>query len=289
MTQDVYEKVTEKLIAAMESGTVPWAKPWRGGAPMSVHGHVYRGINALILAFSGYESPIWMTFQQARALGGSVKKGEKGTPVMLWKPTKGKADAETGEEKAGLFCTSFTVFNFEQTEGVTLPAALRTDCERPAMAPVDAAEALIARYSDAPEIITGGGRAAYSPLRDVVMMPARSTFKTICGYYSTLFHELAHSTGHASRLGREGITNFDAFGSHQYSREELIAEMSAAFMCAQTGIENEHTVQNTAAYLKNWLGIIKGDRKILVQAASAAQKAVDHISGASAAKQAEAA
>jgi antirestriction protein ArdC len=286
-TAEVYEKVTAKLIAAMEGGVVPWAKPWRPA--MSAHGHVYRGINAMILGFSDYASPIWMTFEQARKLGGHVRKGEKGTPVMLWKSTKSKrTDAETGEERAGFYGTTFTVFNYEQTEGVVLPAALRAVPES-TQTPVEAAEALVASYPSPPAIETIGNQACYVPSLDAVRMPARGAFKSVAGYYSTLFHELAHSTGHASRLAREGVTDPVRFGSHTYSREELIAEMGAAFMCAQTGIENDRTIENSAAYLQNWLGVLRGDRKLLVQAASAAQKAVDHITRAGVAQESVAA
>lgn len=284
-TQDVYEKVTAKLIAAMEAGVIPWERPIKPA--MSVHGHVYRGINALILGLSDFASPIWMTFDQARKLGGSVRKGEKGTPVMLWKASKRPAESADGEERSGFFATTFTVFNLEQTDGVKVPACFALTAST--VSPSDAADAIIAGYANGPAVEHVGRQPCYIPSLDTVRIPAPGAFPSTARYYKTMFHELTHSTGHASRLGREGVTNLDKFGSHQYAKEELIAEMGAAFLCARAGIESDQLTENSAAYLKSWLGVLRGDCKLLVQAASAAQKAVDCITGAQAAQQAEAA
>jgi len=275
-TNEVFTKVTDKLIQAMENGVVPWAKPWRPA--MSVHGHVYRGINAIVLGFSGYASPIWLTFNQAKQLGGSVRKGEKGTPVLLWKRSeKARIDAETGEETRGFYATTFTVFNLEQTEGVTLPKRLAGAAVD--LAPAEAAEAVVSAYRNGPAVEFGGDVACYVPKADRVLMPHRASFTSSAAFYSTLFHELTHSTGAANRLAREGVTDPIQFGSHKYSKEELVAEFGAAFLCGITGIENTQTVDNSAAYLKHWLGKLQNDRKLLVHAASAAQKAVDMIAG----------
>jgi antirestriction protein ArdC len=276
-TAEAYEKVTARIIAQLEAGTVPWAKPWQaGGAPLampvSVHGHKYRGINLLILLSAGFTSPAWLTYNQAKKLGGNVRKGEKGTAVLLWK--RGRTYTIEGakggepEERRGYYATTFTVFNAEQCEG--LPANVAPPVET-----VPASEIVAEYLSDGgPKLRMGGDRACYSPLSDLVSMPAATSFKSHHAFEATLFHELVHSTGHASRLGRE-IQN--VFGDHKYSKEELVAELGAAFLCARAGIQSPELEANSAAYIKSWLSAFQGDPKMLVQAASAAQKAVDHI------------
>ena len=276
-TAEAYEKVTARMIAQLEAGTAPWQKPWQGGdaklggLPVSAHGHKYRGINLLILMSAGYASPVWLTYNQAKKLGGNVRKGEKGTAVLLWK--RGRTYTETsaaGEEseRRGFYATTFTVFNAEQCEG--LPETIA-----PVVEPVPASELVAGYLADGgPKLTHGGDRAFYSPMGDYVAMPKPTDFASFDHYLSTLFHELTHSTGHASRLAR--LEN-GPFGSHAYSKEELVAELGAAFLCARAGVENKAVEANSAAYLRNWLTAFKGDPKMLVQAASAAQKAVDHI------------
>lgn len=284
-TAEVYEKVTNRIIEALEAGTAPWRKPWTGGAPVSIHGRPYRGINAVILAFSGYTSNVWFTFNQARERGGSVRRGEKGTTVLLWKPTKGKPAADgTPSDRPGFYATTYTVFNLEQCEGVEVPAAL--SLVRNDGAPLEQAAAIVDGWASKPEVTWGGSRACYSPMLDAVRVPVPESFETMGHYYGTLFHELTHSTGHESRLNREGVAGRIEFGSHTYSKEELIAEMGAAFLCARAGIDSPAIEGNQAAYLRNWLTVLKGDRKLLVQAASAAQKAADMILGESAEREA---
>jgi antirestriction protein ArdC len=274
-TADVYEKVTARIIAALEAGTVPWRKGWTN-APRSVHGHKYRGINALILGLSGYASPVWITYQQARKEGGYVRQGEKGTPVILWKRTERRMkDPETGEELAvgSFYATTYTVFNVEQC--ADLPPELYETRDEPAE--LESAEDIVARYVNGPSITHGGDRACYSPELDAVRLPPRAAFESAEEYYSTLFHELTHSTGHESRLDRD--LKPLALDSHAYSREELVAELGAAFLCARAGLTNPALLANQAAYCKGWLGWLKDDRRLLVLAASAAQRAVDHIMG----------
>lgn len=276
-TAEAYEKVTARLIAQLEAGTAPWQKPWSaegpkfGAMPVSVHGHHYRGINLLVLLTAGYASPVWLTYNQAKKLGGNVKRGEKGTPVLLWK--RGRAYTATSasgdpEERQGFYATTFTVFNTEQCEG--LPEGLA-----PQVATVAPSELVADYLSDGgPKLTHGGTRACYDPMGDVVRLPKPLDFVSHDHYLSTLFHELVHSTGHKSRLDR---LEHKAFGDHAYSKEELIAELGAAFLCMRAGVENKAVEANSASYLKHWLTALKSDPKMLVQAASAAQKAVDHI------------
>lgn len=276
--QNAYEKVIASVIEEMESGVVPWHRPWVSKAPVSIHGHRYRGMNAFLLGMSGFSSHVWMTFQQAKERGGHVKKGEKGTPVLLFKTKKREEDEDEG--KAPFFATTFTVFNFEQTEGVELPEKFAdpNDGERD-----ETAEDIVRGYLEAgPELEHGWDRAAYSFKDDRVVMPSYASFQSPAHYYSALFHEIVHSTGHPKRLSREGIRDFDAFGSHQYAKEELIAEIGAALLCGLAGVENRNTVENTAAYLRGWKKQLQDDPGVLVSAASAAQKAVDLVCGAAA-------
>jgi antirestriction protein ArdC len=196
--------------------------------------------------------------------------------VVFWKQLTVK-DEDTGDERTVPLLRYYNVFNTQQCEGVEAPASRPL----PEHDPIAEAEAVTAAMPDPPSIQHQGDRAAYVPALDVVMMPPRQQFQSPHGYYSTMFHELGHSTGHASRLAREAITNPDKFGSMDYGREELVAEMTAAFLCGATGILPA-TLDNSAAYVANWIATIKVDRKAVVVAAGAAQKAADSILGLSA-------
>lgn len=280
---DVYALITERMIALLESGTVPWKKPWQGGesgAPRNlVSLRAYSGINAFMLTMAPYQSPFWLTFKQAKDLGGHVKKGEKGFPVIYWnKKEIEKKDAKTGETEAGsiVFIRYYTVFNLEQTEGIEAPAP---EGFAPLhFEPLEACEAIRTGYRGGPEIVYREQRAYYAPRLDKINMPKPETFLSVAEYYATLFHELTHSTGHESRLKREGIAEAHHFGDAVYSKEELIAEMGAAFLCAHAGIAPV-VLDNSAAYIAGWLKRLKSDKKLVIQAAAAAQKAANRILG----------
>ncbi len=265
----VYEIVTEQVVRALEAGECPWRKPWNGGhrAPMNITGREYRGVNVFLLGLAGYESPYWLTYRQASERGGYVKKGEKGRPVVLWRWLE---DEKTGDEFPIL--RYYTVFNVSQCEGIKAP-------ESPARAfsPIEAAERIVSGLpaTHAP-IRHGIAAASYAPLTDEVRMPSREAFRTDEEYYGTLFHELTHSTGHESRLGRRGITDRVRFASHEYSEEELVAEMGSAFLCHVAGILPA-TLENSAAYLRSWVRVLKGDSRLVIRAAQAAQKAADWL------------
>lgn len=277
---NVYETVTQRIVALLEQGTVPWRKPWRGGPggiPRNlVSGKPYRGINVALLGCQDWDSPWWLTFKQARDLDGHIRKGEKGTPVVLWKwlelaPPGGSAEDET--ERFPML-RYYTVFNLEQCEGVSHPAA--TPPTEPNFNPIDACEAVVSHMPNPPTIERGGDHACYRPGADLVNIPPPHRFDAPAGYYSTLLHELVHSTGHPSRLARKGITELEAFGSHTYSREELVAEFGASFLCVHCGIVNA-TIDNNAAYIDTWLGRLNSDKALVVVAAAQAQKAADFI------------
>lgn len=285
---DVYQIVTDQVLAMLEAGTVPWRKPWAstaaGGTPLSMSTRKpYRGINPFLLicsaAAQGFTSPWWGTYEQIAERGGQVRKGEESTMIVFWKRgTKTVTDEATGQDvsRPWAMLRYFRVFNADQAEGLAdkwrVIAEPKADHD-----PIADAEALTADYEGSlASIAFGGSRAFYSPAKDHVQVPALSDHSSPEEYYSTKFHELTHSTGHSSRLNREGIVEGHRFGDALYSKEELIAEMGAAMLAGIAGIE-QVTLPNSAAYLASWIKVLKGDAKLLVSAAAAAQRAADLI------------
>jgi antirestriction protein ArdC len=286
---DVYQQITDQVIELLESGTAPWRKPWRAaaggtdGLPVSMSTKKpYRGINIFLLATAaqakGYSCPWWGTYNQITERGGQVKRGEKGTMIVFWKMLK-KENEETGKSQLIPLLRTFTVFNADQTENgmpnLSRPELVKSD---PIEAIAECDAAVAAYLATGPTLMVGGDRACYSWPTDQVRMPERDSFKGPEEYYSTLFHELTHSTGHESRLKRPDLLNFHYFGDESYSKEELVAEMGASFLAGITGIATT-TLPNSAAYLASWLKALKNDKKLLVTAAAQAQKAADLILG----------
>jgi antirestriction protein ArdC len=274
---NVYEIVTERIVASLEAGVAPWQKPWHSALPCNlVSQKPYRGINVWLTAMQGHASKYWLTYNQCAKLGGHVKKGQKSTPITFWNVGEEKLNPKTGRVSTPFLLRYFNVFNLCQTEGIELPHAVFEHTKINEFDAIASADKLIAGMPDAPRQEQSAS-AWYRPSTDVLGMPHRSTFHTPASYYATMFHELAHSTGHAKRLARfETAETNHAFGSESYSKEELIAEMASAFLCGMAGIERE-TLPNSAAYLKSWIGRLKGDAKLIVSAASQAQKAADLI------------
>ena len=286
MSANPYQIVTERIVALLEQGIVPWRKPWHNtGQPRSLaSGKGYRGVNVFLLSceahLAGYMSPYWLTFKQCSERGGRIRKGERGNPVVFWKKweVEEAADDGTTEKKAVPVLRYFTVFNADQCEGLDVPAVNVPLID---FQPLARCEEVVARMPSPPAIQHRGQRACYSPARDTVEMPKPELFVSGEEYYSTLFHELAHATGHASRLDRKEIQTHSGFGSEPYAREELVAEMGAAFLCAHCRIE-ANTLENSAAYIEGWLGKLRSDTRLVVQAASQGQRAVDYILGTTA-------
>ncbi len=283
LAKSVYEIITERILEKLEAGTVPWHKPWAaGGAPRNlISGKEYRGVNVFLLGCQGFTSPYWVTFKQAKQLGGSVRKGERATPVVFWKwIERASEDPETGdtETKQIPLIRYYSVFNAEQCDGIS-HARLEAQQDEPApFDPIEAAEAIVASYPKPPSISEDGRSAAfYRPATDSIHTPKREAFDSEANYYLTLFHEAVHSTGHESRLARPGVSNPIRFGSHDYTQEELVAEMGAAFLTAEAGIDAEGLMDNSAAYVASWLKALRNDKKLVVFAGAQAQKAVDHI------------
>lgn len=293
---DVYQQVTDRILASLESGTIPWQKPWASdpdGAsmPTNVRGTRYRGINVWLLAMAGFRSPYWLTFNQARELGGHVRRHATSTEVILWKPTVRKPTrAEIAADpdapmRQSLIIRTYRVFNLVQ---VSLPGRalwklggrfpLASADTAPAFDPNPACDAIVAGMPDRPPIGHGGSRAFYQPGMDAVQMPARPSFHSPAEYYGTLFHELAHATGHERRLNRPSLVDATTFGDTNYSEEELIAEFASAFVAGHAGI-SPAIVDNSAAYIAGWARAFKDDPKMVVMAAQRAQKAADWILG----------
>ena len=273
MKKDVYQIITDRIIALLESGTVPWHRPWKGGseAPRNFMSRkVYRGINLFLLNATRFASPYWLTFKQVQTLNGQVKKGEKSFPVVFWKILE---EEENGETKKIPFLRYHSVFNVLQCEGITLPAPPGNNGE---FHPIKKCEEVVANMPRRPAIEHGNGCACYSSQRDTVSIPEANTFESSEAYYGVLFHELTHATGHVSRLNRKEITDPNTFGSNPYSREELVAEMGAGFLSGHCEIENR-TLDQSASYIQTWLERLRNDRKLVVHAAAHAQKACDFI------------
>ena len=273
----VYEIVTEKIIKQLESGVAPWRRPWTCQTPANlITQKEYRGLNVLTLASQGFPSRFWLTFNQATKLGGKIRKGQKSSPVVFWNIGEERdtiTQDGTKEISRPFLLRYYSVFNLSQTEGIDIPASLLQETRT--NDPIETCEQIVTNMPN-PPAFEQSDKAWYSPSSDAVGMPARGLFHSSEEYYSTLFHELAHSTGHVKRLHRENFDNPVSFGSESYSKEELIAEMTAAMLCGVAGVEQK-TLENSAAYLKTWIARLKSDSRLLVSAASQAQKAADFI------------
>lgn len=274
---DTAERIAEIIIEQLDKGTSPWHKDWKGNVPQSVDGRPYRGINLLLMGMLPYATPKYLTFNKCKELGGMVKKGEHGHLVVYWKRyVKVEKDEATGEETNRMlwFLRPYTVFNVEQCEG--LPESCYKMGNVKEHQPIAEAEAIWNGYEDKPETeFTDEDRAFYRPSDDSVHVPSMKYFNSPEGFYATLFHEGVHSTGHKSRLNR---TFGEFFGTEQYSKEELVAEIGAQLLCQNCGITR--TLDNSIAYCKSWAKCLRGMKaKEIIGAAGRAQKAVDWIMG----------
>jgi len=278
--RDINQDITNKIIAYIEENN---CLPWSSGRSMIAFAagknHItknqYRGINFVNMSFAhNFACNEWLTYKQAKALGGNIRKGEKSSQVVFYKMNKKKelvVNVRTGklEESFYPMLIVHPVFNIFQCEGVDYPELETFDHD-----PIKAAEKIVSGYLNKPVIDHHiGNSPCYIPFIDQIKMPEMCVYKTSERYYKTLFHELIHSTGHQDRLNRQLSNDKESKG---YSKEELIAELGAAFLCAQAGITNDND-DNSAAYIKSWLKALKDDKKFIVQAAQRAQKAVDHI------------
>ena len=284
--QSAYERVNAAILAAIDNGVVPWRQPWQTYSQRNATtGRNYRGVNVFILAASaeenGFTDHRWMTYKQAQQIGAQVRKGSTSTPIVFGKPTtwtQAGTDEQGNESEVtrGAFVWRvYHVFNVEQCDGVTFATQEERNPEE-----IPSAADIWDNYRGRPTVCHGGSRAFYRPLTDEIRMPPRESFTTSADYYATLFHEGAHSTGHKSRLGRlASVDDLPTFGSANYAREELVAEMAAAFLMGVANLDQPEVINNQAAYLAGWRKKISEDPRLLITAAAQAQKAADHILG----------
>ncbi len=283
--KDVYVRVTDRIISDLEKGVRTWLKPWNVGhtagkitRPLRHNGIPYQGMNILLLwgeaLEKGYSAPIWITFKQAQELGGHVRKGEHGSLVVYAnKVTRTETDDKGEEvERQIPFMKGYTVFNVEQVEGLPAHYYGKPENPLPLAERLDHAERFIANTGI--PVQHGGNSAYYAPAKDLVQMPPFEAFKDRESYYATILHELIHATSHKSRLDRS--FNAKRFGDNGYAREELVAELGAAFLSADLGITPEIR-EDHAAYLAHWLKALKEDSRAIFSAAAHAQRAADFL------------
>ena len=305
-----FDLITSQITEALERGVVPWKMPWDRKAirPKNVRGNFYRGINHFLLSFyshfKGYSSPFWLTYKQAQEHGGNIKAGEKAMPVVFWKDLLIKNKDEDSDQNTSLnpsqnqghnsdqnpshtiqppsdddlsplprivrMIKHYHVFNIEQAEGVDIELPSNEIAIRE-FSPIEMAERIVSGYPNPPTIEYRGDMAVYNRQTDTVTLPPIEHFHSNEDYYDVLFHELGHSTAHPTRLNR-------AFSKNEKERamEELIAELTSAFLCAESGI-SQSVIENEAAYIDNWLSYLKSDKTAFLVASGRAQKSADHI------------
>jgi antirestriction protein ArdC len=284
--RDLYARVTDKIVADLERGVRTWARPWNAAhaagpitRPLRFNGMSYRGINVLLLWVEAearnYSAPIWMTYKQAEALGGQVRKGEHGAQVVYAdRVTKTETDEDGQEaERRFSFLKGYTVFNVEQIDGLPAHYTARAQAPAPALPRLEAAEAFFAATGAVVQY--GGNRAFYAPGVDRIQLPPRDSFRDAESLAAVLAHELVHWTAHPSRLARDLSGRF---GTEAYAAEELVAELGAAFLCADLGVTLEPRPDH-AGYLAHWLEVLKTDNRAIFTAAAKAQAAVDYLHG----------
>ena len=288
---NVYEIITERIIKSLESNKVPWQREWSqaGNSPSNViSGKAYRGINSILLweASTFYGSPWFLTVKQALSLSGRVKREEWSnySVVTFWKVTEVRTqddvevdpDSPVEETKKRFSLFYFKVYNINQCENLELPKRCR-EIEKKNIESLPEPQKVFDNYINRTSIPVELGNPSYSPGSDKIRLPERNSFVSPESYYTTAFHEAVHSTGHSSRLNRFVSDKSSYFGSETYSKEELVAELGAAFLSSQTKIDNQPVFNNSVSYIKNWLKALKNDHKMVVFASSKAQRAVDYL------------
>lgn len=292
MKNNPYQLITDRIIECLDKGTAPWRKPWATDSiGLGDHKNIaslkeYRGVNALMTFCAGqsYSSRFWGTYKQWQDIGGNVKKGEKSIPVVYFQ--FGEKELEDGTKEEFGFAKHSNVFNSDQVEGIESikklikPAQIEAKTE---FQKIQSCESLLDAFFESDKKLTlkhQGHRACYMPMRDTITMPEREAFAKSTDYYATLFHELGHATGHESRLARPSLcSKIASFGSHEYSKEELVAELTSAFLCGHTQIDAV-TLDQSASYIQSWLNVLKNNPpKFIAEASSQAQKAADLILG----------
>lgn len=283
--EDVYSRITARIIADLEQGVRPWVRPWNAGnmdgrimRPLRHNGLPYSGINVLMLWLAaeehGFTSPIWMTYKQAQELGGNVRKGEKGSQVVYANTITKSEEAEDGSElkRTIPFLKGYTVFCVDQIDGLPEQYLARPPPQLSMVERIAHADAFFAALKA--DIQTRGNRAFYSVTNDFIQMPPIEAFRDAESYYATLGHESVHWTGHPKRLARE--FGQKRLGDERYAKEELVAELGSAFLCADLELTPE-VRDDHASYIASWLEALKNDKRLIVQSASHAQRATEYL------------
>lgn len=269
---NIYEIVTDKIIEKLEQGIIPWRKPWVGQSGPAVNwksGKAYRGVNVMLL-----EPGEYITFKQCQEAGGKVRKGAKSNMVVFWKWIE-KEDKASGDIEKLPLLRFYNVFNINQCEGIE--SKRNEDVPEFEHDPLEEAENIFKGYINSPTYSFDSGIGAwYKPGTDHINVPPMKDFPKLEEYYCTLFHEIVHSTGHTSRLNREGVAGTHKFGSQDYSKEELIAEIGASMLTQFAGI-SDITIDNSVAYIQSWIKKLKDDKTMIVKAGAKAQNAVDYV------------
>jgi len=283
---DLFQIITDRIVTELEQGVIPWQKPWSGvqGAISHTTGKRYSLLNQMLL---GCRSGEFVTFKEAQREGGHIKKGEKGSMIVFWKFLDSAKRDDEGNVVHGAdgkpimesvpFLRYYNVFHIDQCEGLQ-PRFAEDSSPGEHLSSDDAADRIVEDYiqrSGVKLILQRSDRAFYSPTTDSVTVPELAQFTCVAEYYSTIFHELMHSTGHVSRLNR--LSREASFGSELYSKEELIAELGAAFLVNHVGLETDNSFRNSAGYIQSWLKALKDDKHLIVSAAGKADKAVAMI------------
>lgn len=276
MKKDIYEMVTDRIIEQLEKGYIPWQKPWTGvhdGAYNRISNKPYSLLNQMLLSKTGE----YASFKQWTELGGHIRKGEKAEIVTFWKIQQIEEENEDGEKiiKQLPLLRYYNVFHISQVEGVE-PKSIDLN----ELQPIEEAERIKTEYMQREHIkilekVTD--KAFYSPSLDYIQVPCKEQYQNIEEFYSTLFHEMTHSTGHKNRLDREDVKDCMYFGSENYSKEELCAELGSAFLINKLGIASSKSFNNSTAYIQSWLRVLKNDKKFIISASSRAEKAVKYI------------
>lgn len=276
MKKDIYEMVTDRIIEQLENGVIAWQKPWTGvhdGAYNRISNKPYSLLNQMLLSKTGE----YASFKQWTELGGHIRKGEKAEIVTFWKIQQIEEENENGEKiiKQLPLLRYYNVFHISQVEGVE-PKSIDLN----ELQPIEEAERIKNEYMQREHIkilekVTD--KAFYSPSLDYIQIPCKEQYQNIEEFYSTLFHEMTHSTGHKVRLNREDVKDCVYFGSENYSKEELCAELGSAFLINKLGIASSKSFNNSTAYIQSWLRVLKNDKKFIISASSRAEKAVKYI------------
>jgi antirestriction protein ArdC len=292
MSLDIAQLITDSIIAELEKGATPWVKPWKtlrgtpgAGMPYNpVTGTIYRGVNHFWLSMQPYEIPYYMTFKQVQALGGSVKAGSKGVPVVFWSVNKKDSKDSNGDTVTSsyAFIKHYYVFNVSQCEDVTIPAL--PEIPEPSFNASEDVMAVVDRLALQGGLSHGGDSAYFRPSTDSIAMPPIAAFDAPEHYHATLLHECVHATGAKHRLDRD-FSKSRRFGDEHYAAEELVAELGAAMLCAKLGINGD---LRHAGYIENWLKALRNDKRYILTASAQAQKALDFLTAAVAVEESEA-